>query len=204
MNINVLRSLPENFGIAFSGGIDSAVMLDVALRRNKRVGIYTFDHKTETSAREVSFAIETARRLSIPINICESVRIPKKGESKEAAWRNERYEWFHSFGCLPIATGHHLNDVAEWYLMTALAGKGGHIITYDNKNVIRPLLACSKKLICEYAEHYGVPYIEDPTNNDVTFNARNKIRHNVMPVVMDYNPGFLNSIKRFIVKREKD
>jgi tRNA(Ile)-lysidine synthase len=101
-----------------------------------------------------------------------------------------------------VVTGHNLNDAAEWYLMTALIGKGGQYINYSNKNVSRPLLVTSRAIIEAYAKSNNVNYIVDGTNFDINFNKRNLVRAQLLPKVLEFNQGFLNTIKRNIIKRE--
>lgn len=202
MKLNTFRTLPRFVGIAFSGGIDSVVMMHVALSLNRYVSLYTFDHGTETSAEEKEFANYTARKYCVPVSFQVSPVEMQNGDSKERFWSEARNNWFHSFsGCL-IATGHHLNDVAEWYLMTALTGNGGFIMNYANKNVIRPLITTPRSKIEEYAEYHKLEYIKDPTNDDIDFNKRNRVRHELLPKALEVNPGLLKTLKRRIIDRE--
>jgi tRNA(Ile)-lysidine synthase len=203
MKINTIKKLPSEIGIAFSGGIDSSVLLHIALKLKRNVTIMMYDHLDEISEKEIEFGIEMSKKYSIPIRIGKATSLPPKGESKEAFWSVDRNTWFHSFD-FPIATGHNLNDVAEWYLMTMLNGKSGYLMQYSNKNVIRPLIAISRKEIEEYQAERNIQFITDPTNADTTFNTRNKVRADLLPVVLSINPGFLNTMKRNVIKREKE
>lgn len=201
MNLNCLKRLPTHVGIALSGGIDSVVMFDVALSLGRKVTIFTFDHKLENSEEEVNFAIELGKTHGCEVKIGQaSLEVPK-GQSKEAFWSTERNNWFNEFEMF-IATGHHLNDVAEWYLMTMATGNGGHYMRYSNQNVVRPLIVTPRAKIEEYAASKNLQYLTDETNNDVTFNKRNRVRHNLLPEVLDVNPGFLTSIKNNILRKE--
>jgi tRNA(Ile)-lysidine synthase len=201
MKINLFRTLNKEVGIAFSGGVDSSVLLDIALSQNKKVTILTYDHSTEQSVKEVYHAIEIKKQYGLPIHIEASRERPKPSESKEAFWSKQRYDWFNSLD-MQVVTGHNLNDAAEWYLMTALIGKGGQYINHSNKNVSRPLLVTSRAIIEAYAKSNNVNHIVDETNFDVNFNKRNLVRADLLPKVLEVNPGFLNTIKRNIIKRE--
>lgn len=201
--INCFRTLPQKVGIAFSGGVDSAVMLHVARSLNREITLYTFDHKTESSKEEIDFAHSTAAYYNTPLVIGEIkvANIPC-GDSKERYWSAERNTWFNSFD-MPICTGHHLDDAAEWYLMTSLqGGNGGYLMNYQVENVIRPLLLSTKNSLMEYAKEHNLTYIIDPTNQDRNFNLRNKVRLELLPKVLEIFPGYMNTIKRKIIVKE--
>lgn len=201
--INLFRKLPKDIGIAFSGGIDSSVLLDIVLHQNKNVTILTYDHSTEQSEKEVYHAIEVKKQYGLPIHIEASREQPKLGQSKEAFWSKQRNDWFNTLG-MQVVTGHNLNDVAEWYLMTAVIGKGGQYINHSNKNVSRPLLVTSRAVIEQYANKNKLNFIVDESNSDETFAKRNLVRAQLLPKVLEVNPGFLNTIKRNIIRRERE
>jgi tRNA(Ile)-lysidine synthase len=196
MNINVVRTLPQNIYIAFSGGVDSVVLLHKALSKNKNVTLAFFHHGNDLAKDEQEFAIETANRLNIPIIIGKCNK--ELTGSKEKFWRDERYKFFNS---LPdtVATGHHLDDVVEWYLLTCLRGEG-HYIPYNNKNVIRPLLLTSKNDILEYAIENNLKWFNDVSNTDPEFTYRNKIRLEILPKCLEINPGLYTTISNKIRK----
>jgi tRNA(Ile)-lysidine synthase len=201
--MNLFRKLPKDIGVAFSGGIDSSVLLDVVLRLNKKVTILTFDHSNEQSEKEVYHAIEMKHLYGLPIHIEASREQPKMGDSKEAFWSKQRNEWFNSLD-MPVVTGHNLNDVAEWYLMTAAIGKGGQYINYSNKNVYRPLIITPRVVIEEYVKKHKLNVIIDESNNDTKFAKRNLVRAELLPKILEINSGFLtNVIKREINKEFK-
>lgn len=201
MKINTIRTLPEKLGIAFSGGIDSSVLLDISIKLNREVILVTFDHGDVTSEKEIAFAKETSEKFDIPLIVGSTTSKLCSGQSKESFWSVSRNTWFNSLE-MPVATGHHLNDVAEWYMMTALTGNGGYYMDYSNKNVIRPLITTKRCIIEKYAEIHSVNYIIDNTNFDVDFNKRNRVRLELMPVVCNINSGFLNTMKRNIIRKE--
>lgn len=197
--MNVLRTLPNKVIVAFSGGIDSSVMLHLALK-NREVVLGTFDHKNETSDQEIAFAEEVSSNFNIPLIIGSTQEHYSKGDSKEKFWSKCRNDWFNSLQH-SVVTGHNLDDALEWYLMTSLTGNGGYYMDYSNKNVLRPLLCITKKEIIDYATKYNVKYISDPTNDDLSFNLRNKVRHELVPIVSKINPGIYSTIRRNIIRK---
>ena len=56
--------------------------------------------------------------------------------------------------------------------------------------IIRPLLTTSRREVVEYLTYYALPHVEDSSNASDDF-ARNRIRHQVIPVLEDLFPGFL-------------
>ncbi len=117
------------------------------------------------------------------------------GESIEQCGRRLRYEFFASFAenC-KIATAHNLNDSAETFLFNLSRGTGLRGLTgipAVRDNIIRPLSECTRKDIEQYLYEEKVYYVTDSTNNSDDY-TRNKLRHNVLPVLSEINPSFYN------------
>ena len=71
-------------------------------------------------------------------------------------------------------------------------------------NIIRPLLGTTRAEIEEYLESKGIAHVEDSTNALDDY-SRNLIRHKVMPVLKEINPGFSASVLRMgTLLREDD
>ena len=121
-------------------------------------------------------------------------------ESKESFWRRERYAFFaDSHGLLPVITCHHLDDVAETWLFTSLHGTP-RLIPSRRGTYLRPFLETRKAVFEDWCSRKGVPYIEDPSNQDTRF-MRNYIRHELMPKALRVNPG-LHKVLRKKLKAE--
>jgi tRNA(Ile)-lysidine synthase len=58
--------------------------------------------------------------------------------------------------------------------------------------IFRPLLSTVKLDILEYARENQVEYREDVTNMDTTYD-RNRIRHDIIPVLESLNPSIHNT-----------
>lgn len=199
--MQVLRTLPDKVIIAYSGGIDSSVLLHLALKnKNREVILAVFDHKTETSVQEVEFARQIADKHNLQLLVGYYTNEMLPGDSKERFWSQSRNDWFNTLQ-YPVATGHNLDDALEWYLMTVMTGNGGYYMDYSNKNIIRPILTSSKQEIIRYAQENQVEHICDPTNDDLDFNKRNKVRHLLVPEVLKINPGIYSTIKRNIIRK---
>jgi tRNA(Ile)-lysidine synthase len=93
-------------------------------------------------------------------------------------------------GCTLIATGHHAGDNAETVLMNLLRGcglKGLIGIPERRGDIIRPMLAVDRGGIEDHLTSHGVPHVEDETNGDESY-TRNKIRHQLLPLLDELNP----------------
>jgi len=167
--IHFMFKVPRACYLAFSGGIDSIVLLNILLAKKIDVTLLTVDHLTEFSSIEVEFCKEIARQYNLNYEIFHLKEFDKSN-SLEAFWSAERNKIFQSMGA-PVCTGHHLEDALEWYLMSTFQGCP-KLLNYSNQNVFRPLLFTEKKTIIEYANDRKLKYLTDPTNLDATFNLR--------------------------------
>ena len=194
MHINHFRRLPATVGIAFSGGVDSVVLLHTAVELGRNVTMIHYDHGNEYAATELAFARKTADLYGVPIH----VEYSRGSADTEQDWRRERKKFFYSLD-MTVATGHHLNDAAEWYLLSAIRYEP-RVMPYATANLIKPLIVTSKEDILEYAHANKLEFLEDPTNSDVEFNSRNRVRHNILPEALKINPGLLTMVKNRIIE----
>ena len=117
------------------------------------------------------------------------------GESEEQCGRRLRYEFFSSLSeNAKIVTAHNLNDSAETFLFNFARGTGLRGLTGIppvRDNIIRPLSECTRKEIEQYLSEEGIVFVTDSTNLCDEY-SRNKIRHNILPVLTDINNGFFS------------
>lgn len=62
-----------------------------------------------------------------------------------------------------------------------------------DSSLLRPLLSTSKKAIIDYAKKNTIEYREDSTNLDLSYD-RNRIRHDIIPVLESLNPSIHNTM----------
>ena len=82
-----------------------------------------------------------------------------------------------------IATGHHMDDVAETFLMKLRRVSLCGIREKSEVNgirFVRPLLGCRDTELKDYLRKYGEEWREDASNDDVSI-ERNRVRHEVIP-----------------------
>lgn len=180
---------------AVSGGADSIALLFgmYLLREKLRIEVRAahFNHHlrgAESDADE-AFVRDFCGGYGIPLDVGGAqVQPGKKG--LEAAAREARYAFLRS---LPgkIATAHTADDNAETVLMhllrgTGLKGLGG--IRPVSGNVIRPMLSITRQEVEAFLAEYSLPHREDSSNAADAF-LRNRIRHGVLPLLRQENPG---------------
>lgn len=196
--------------VGLSGGADSVSLAFLLLRLSEKYG-YTlsalhFNHhlREEESDRDEEFVRRFCTDLGIPLTV-ESAFVgeeaKKRGQSTEECGRDLRYEAL-SRQAQPehcrIATAHTLNDNAETVLFhlargTALKGLCG--IPPVRDKIIRPLIHCTRREVEDYCRENGLAYVRDSSNDDISY-TRNRIRHNVIPQLIEINPAFLEQIRR--------
>ena len=201
---NIFRS-SNNILLAVSGGIDSVVMLDIFTRMEYSIAVAhcNFQLRGKESDDDQAFVADLCRKAELRLftkKFETSSYAREKGISIQMAARDLRFEWLaglreeENFDL--IATGHNLNDSVETILINLARGtgiKGLTGISPVSGHIIRPLLFATRKMISLYANDYNVSYREDSSNIQTRY-TRNKIRHNVIPVLEEINPSVLHSI----------
>jgi tRNA(Ile)-lysidine synthetase-like protein len=120
----------------------------------------------------------------------------RRGTGVEETAREMRYAFLRAAaqeaGCDLIATAHNADDNVETILFHLARGTGLRGLTGiqpKRDGLIRPLLTTTRQEIDAYLLAYGLRHVEDRTNQDDTY-SRNRIRHQVTPVLESICPGF--------------
>ena len=155
--------------------------------------------------RDAEFTAEQCTRLGISCTVGHGNVAAYAGEHRlgiEDAARTLRYRFLEEtagrLGCDRIATAHNLNDNAETVLMNLCRGAGTRGlagIPPVRGRLVRPLLQTSRKEIEGYLEEYHIPHVEDSSNESVSY-TRNRIRHQLLPLLVQENPSVLKAIGR--------
>ena len=96
-----------------------------------------------------------------------------------------------------LLTAHQLDDSLETFIINLSRGTGLDGLTgipMQNENIIRPLLPFSRKELAAYAKENNIQWREDSSNASDNY-LRNKIRHDIVPILKELNPSFLNSFQ---------
>lgn len=196
--MQVIRTLPDRVAVAVSGGVDSLVMLHW-LRQRRDVFAVHYVHDSDYAEQERAFVKAFCSSHGIEL-VCETQDpASRRGLSQEEYWRKSRYEFFKKFD-VPVCTGHTLDDAVEWYLFTAFNGEGRYM-EYSHANVVRPFIATRKVDLVDYAVLNSLDWLDDPSNQDANFAARNRIRHCILPEALKVNPGLYNMVRRRVVEK---
>lgn len=194
---------------AVSGGADSMCLLHY-LCAHAEEGGYTvaaahFDHnlRGEESRRDAQFVSQWCGERGVPFHLGSgdvAGQAAERGLGVEETARDMRYaflaETAQTIGADRIATAHNADDNAETLLLHLVRGSGLQGLTGippRREGLVRPLLTTSRAEIEAYLEAEGIPHVEDSTNGDTAY-ARNKLRHQVMPVLRELNPRLTESL----------
>ena len=195
---------------AVSGGADSMAMLDVLLEYREAVGYrvevaHIHHHLRTASDGEWQFVEQYCAQRQVPFHgrhIYVREAQEKTGRSMEAEAHHLRYDALYEIveACDAqwLALAHHANDRAETVLMNILRGTSGYGLAAMqpcNGSIIRPLLECSRAEIEEYCVGRGIPWVTDESNADTTI-LRNRLRHELLPILETYNPNVVAALNR--------
>lgn len=194
----MIKRIPRKITVACSGGIDSMVFTDFLLKGKKDVQLAYFNHDTAFARKSEEFVKQYSENKKIKLYVGR-VKGRKEKRSLEEFWRDERYNFLQNLDSDFIITCHHLDDCVETWLMSAFHGQCKLIPYQRNHNIFRPFLMTSKMSIKRYAENKGVKWIQDPSNQLTNF-ARNRVRHNIMPEVLQINKGIRNTIRKKLLE----
>lgn len=203
------RPAVERVGVAFSGGLDSTVLLHLAEAACRSLGrSLTAVHVHHGLQSDADDWADHCRRIAGGIGVeCEIYRAsgqPAGGESLEAWARNVRYgvfrEWLRSGGVMLLA--HHADDQLETVLLQLLrgagvAGLGGMpaCAPLAAGEILRPLLSSTRNEIEALGREWSLDWIEDPSNRD-TDRDRNFLRHEIVPRLCERWPAAAETASR--------
>jgi tRNA(Ile)-lysidine synthase len=197
---NKLIRTDDRVLLAVSGGIDSMVMTHLFLAAGIKPGIAhcNFCLRARESDKDEELVREFAAGHNIPFfsKRFETKAYAKKmGISVQMAARELRFSWFEEIRDKNrfdvIAVAHNLNDNIETLLINLTRGTGITGLTgmkpVSNK-IIRPLLFATRQEITDYCNTNHILFREDQSNAETKY-TRNKIRHQVIPVLKEINPS---------------
>lgn len=161
-----------------------------SLAQRYRVDYYVAHFATEEYASQHSLSIEEAARnlrYTFFAEILQGKHQPKLVGGQPVA---DGVVFKPSVCPQLIATAHHRDDATETFFINLLRGSGImglHGIRSQKGNVVRPLLSFSRNDIITYARQNGIAYVVDSTNASDAY-LRNKIRHQLMPLLRRISP----------------
>lgn len=203
--------LPEfsgNLYIAYSGGVDSHVLLHLCaqqiLFQPKIVAVYV-DHGLQAQAKSWGeHCQQQADDLGVRFLNLQVDAKAQNGESPEAAARDARYRALQ--GLIEtddlLLAAQHREDQMETVLLQLFRGAGVQGLAampvsapFGSGRLLRPLLNVAKVDILAYAEQYELTWIEDPSNLSSDFD-RNFLRNDIAPLLRKHWPSLDKTIAR--------
>jgi tRNA(Ile)-lysidine synthase len=206
--------LPENGTVivAVSGGADSLCLLHVLNRlcgpgkRYAHLSLHVahLNHQLRSaeSERDAAYVEQVAHAWGLPVTI-GTVDVPQLARSEhlslEEAARAARYGFLREVAQGQfIAVAHHADDQVETLLLHLLRGGGlASMVGMQPRggDIIRPLLAVHRSDILAYCRKHAIEPVEDTSNADTHF-LRNRIRHELLPLMESMNPGIRATLLR--------
>ena len=197
--------------VAVSGGPDSMALLHGAARlvavgaRAWRLTVAHLDHALRPdSALDAAFVSDAAAALVLPVaarRLDVDALARAEGRSIEDAAREARYRFLEEIapaGAL-VATGHTADDAAETVLLNLVRGgglAGARGMPARRGRIVRPLIRERRDALRALLDEAGIAYRVDPSNDDPA-HLRNRMRHEVLPLLDAIRPGAVNAIGRF-------
>jgi tRNA(Ile)-lysidine synthase len=195
--------------VAYSGGLDSTVMLHMVKQSTPSIPLLAV-HVNHTlsphAAKWQTHCENVCKAWKIPF-IAKSVHITSNDKGLEAEARKLRYEAISE--CIAqnavVLTGQHQQDQLETFLLQLKRGAGPKGLSCMPRSIefekdavlLRPLLDLTRQELEQYAIDNNLSWIEDESNQDTRFD-RNFIRRDVLPIIQARWPGFGKAASRSI------
>jgi tRNA(Ile)-lysidine synthase len=204
------HGLERTYWMAYSGGLDSHVLLSLCARLRKEMALTIraihINHGFSSHAKQwASHCALICQKEAIDY-VERTLTIPlRAGDSLEEVARKARYAAFAD--CLHpgdmLLTAHHQDDQAETVLMQLVRGAGLKGLSAmpvikpfaDASFHGRPLLAFSRSSLADYAKEQGLIWVEDESNQQSKL-TRNFMRHEVLGLLKTRWPSVANTLAR--------
>ncbi|NIH16717.1 MAG: tRNA lysidine(34) synthetase TilS [Buchnera aphidicola (Periphyllus lyropictus)] len=210
ININKITKKYKKFLIAYSGGIDSTVLLykliEIRKKYNIKIRAIHINHQLNKKSKKWSKHCKKICKINNIPFILKKIKINKPNLNTESKARKKRYKVFKKKLVKNeiLLTGHNLNDQCETFFLAIKRGSGTtglSGIAYKKKfyknYLLRPLLKYSRKKIETWAKKRKLKWIEDKSNYNTSYD-RNFIRHKIFPKITKRWNFFLKNCFRSI------
>ena len=207
--------------VAVSGGADSVALLRVLCglypaEKRHCLKVLHFNHhlRGEESDRDEKFVRCISKEWGVDCVVGEkdvAASAKESGLSIEMQARECRYHFFSEqlqrLGVSFIFMGHHGGDQLELFFLRLLRGasveglRGMQSISefpFSNQQdirIIRPFLNCTHRELTDFLRSENISWVEDSTNSKQDA-RRNKIRHSLLPLLEEIQPGVSQTLSR--------
>lgn len=196
----------STFLLAVSGGVDSMVLLHLfqSLNLKFQVAHINYHLRGEDSNLDQQLVSDYCIENHIKFHLYEVLEQEKPKNSIQTWARELRYQFFDeiikSENIDNLATAHHLNDELETFIINLSRGsglKGLSGIPKNENQILRPLLCFEKEEIYRFAKAENIQFREDISNKKNDY-LRNKIRNQIVPLLLETNENFLDNFQKSI------
>ena len=197
--------------VAFSGGIDSSVLLDAVARvagPSRCVALHVHHGLSPHADQWLAHCEAFARERGIAFAAAHVKVAHESGVSVEAAARDARYRALDALcaqhGVTTLWLAQHADDQAETVLLQLLRGAGlaglaamapEYLPAGATVTRVRPLLHLLRAQLEQYAVARTLAWVDDESNADTRY-ARNALRHDVLPELAVHFPGYRDALAR--------
>ena len=197
--------------VALSGGADSVALLLGLLHLGQPLvaAHCNFHLRGEESDADENFVRQLCegREVKLYVEHFDTEAYAKQQRiSIEMAARELRYDFFErlrqQLGADTIAVAHHRDDNVETLLLNLVRGsglKGLCAMQPQNGFIVRPMLNIPRTEIEAFLKEAHQPFRTDSTNTDTAF-KRNKIRHELLPLLRELNPSIDRTLAETITR----
>jgi tRNA(Ile)-lysidine synthase len=190
----------ERILVAVSGGADSLALLQMLHgKRDIAVGHVNHGLRGDESEADANFVAQRCAELGVPYAV-QRVHVTQRGGTfSEAAARTVRYaallQMAREHDCSLLATGHTASDNLETILLNFLRGATveglGGIKTrtrLGDITLVRPLWQATREQVQDALQSAGWTWRDDSSNASTQY-ARNRVRHELLPVLAQHSGG---------------
>lgn len=200
-----LFSREDKLILGISGGADSVCLMHILFALGYRFDLAhcNFNLRGKESDEDEVFVQELAKKHQLKLHVKQFDTEGYAAENKistQMAARDLRYAWFNHLlltkNAKYIAIAHHENDDIETFFINLIRGSGlkGLLgISEKTNSIVRPLMAITRDEIESYLDENKLRYRDDSSNSSVKY-LRNKIRHELMPLLAEMNPSIQQTI----------
>ena len=211
--------------LGVSGGADSLAMLHLFAGVREAMGLAVqvvhVHHgiRGDDADADAAFVQHTAQAWGLPVRVIHAdvpTLVQERKLSIEEAARQVRYtalgEVAVEVGASAVAVAHNADDQAETVLMHLIRGSGlaglrgmqsltplsdYHLLQPIDADVrlIRPMLGVPREAIEAYCVDHDLEPRFDRSNLDTTY-FRNRLRHDLLPLLRDLNPNIRQTLNR--------
>lgn len=196
--------------IAASGGLDSMVLMQLALQLRMALGlqfrVVHFHHGLSTNKKTNSYRGKAQKSVARwcrknDVEFLTNKLSHEKGQSEQNL-RDARYGFFRTMRQRQewLVTAHHSSDLFETRVLRLLRGVGPQgleaMTLVDKKTrLLRPLLLFSREELEAYAKERKLSFVQDPSNATEDY-LRNWLRHTWLKSLEKKSPGSAKAFAR--------